>query len=418
MKLARLIATGIVCCSIFLSGCVTTGVGGKGVGVGPGLSSAINKASRLGKTQNDLQDPNRPRLDVIIPVFDPGLPDDGKEYSEEGVWPELRRAEAVRFAYKMKEALEETGAFGAVRLTPDQTASGDLYVLGKIEESNGEDAEIEMQVVDITGERWLYQSVDHEVEPSFHKNVRNNGKDAYDPLFANAARELVEELSFHDAEKLTEIKRISELRFGASFVEEAFVEHISKDGDRFELASFPSDNDPMLIRTKAIRVRDQLYVDGLQDHYRSFSEGMDTSYLVWQEQSLTEIEARSAARKKAAGEAAVGVALVGLAILAVVAGGNSDSVAGKTAAQTAGVVGGIAGISYLTSSFQTSKETAVHKEALEELGQSIDADLAPKIVAYEQKNVELTGSAKEQFAQWRAFLKKIYMEEQTPEVQL
>ncbi len=413
-----MITTGLVCFSILLSGCVTRGGTSTGIGVGPGLSSMINKASRLGKEAADPFDPNRPRLDVVIPVFDPGVPDKGIEYSEEGVWPELRRAEAVRFAYKMKEALENTGAFGAVRVTPDETASGDLYLLGKINESTAEDVEIEMEVVDITGKRWLYQSVDHDVDISFYKDIRNSDKDAYDPLFEKAAEELVKELSFHDIASLTELKRVSELRFGASFVEEAFVEYLNKEGNTYSLNSFPSDDDPMLVRTKAIRVRDQLYVDGLQDHYRAFAEEMESSYRVWQEQTLVEIEARSAARKEAAGQAVAGVALVGLAILAAVAGANSDSIGAEAAGQTAGIVGGAFGAGLLLESFQTSKQTSVHAEALEELGQSIDSDLAPKVVAYEQKNVELTGSAKEQFAQWRAFLKRIYLEEQTPEVQL
>ena len=60
----------------------------------------------------------------------------------------------------------------------------------------------------------------------------------------------------------------------------------------------------------------------------------------------------------------------------------------------------------------------MHRDALEELGQSIDSDLAPQVVAFEEKSLELTGSVKEQFAQWRTFLKKMYLEEQTPEVKL
>ena len=36
----------------------------------------------------------RPKLDVVIPVFNPGLSESEENYEEEGVWPELRRAEA------------------------------------------------------------------------------------------------------------------------------------------------------------------------------------------------------------------------------------------------------------------------------------------------------------------------------------
>ena len=52
----------------------------------------------------------------------------------------------------------------------------------------------------------------------------------------------------------------------------------------------------MLSRTQAVRVRDQLFVDGLQDNYRQFSEQMELSYLIWQEQSQLELQAKRQAQ--------------------------------------------------------------------------------------------------------------------------
>ena len=68
--------------------------------------------------------------------------------------------------------------------------------------------------------------------------------------------------------------------------------------------------------------------------------------------------------------------------------------------------------------FQTSKEAKVHRDALNELGESIDVELAPQVVEFDEQTEKLTGDAKEQFGQWRAFLKKIYEQERTPEVDL
>jgi len=415
--LARLVIV-VICSTILLTGCQTTSGSSSSVDIGPQLSSLVNKAMRIGKEQIPHSDPNRPKLDVVIPIFDPGLPEAGKEYETEGVWPELRRAEAIRFAHKLKAALEETHVFGAVRVTPDKAATGDLYVLGKINESNGEDVDIELQAIDISGKRWLNESFDHEVSPSFYKNYRNKGKDPYDPVFEEAAKAIAEELAYHETVELTGIKHLTDLRFGANFIEQAFAGHLSMTDGQYTLASFPSDSDPMLVRTKAIRIRDQLFVDGLQDNYRSFAERMNASYFIWQEQSLAEIEAKSEVNRKAAGEAVVGVLAIGLAIAAVAAGSRSHNPNTGAAAMTAGVVGAAVGAKLLSDSFQTSEEAKVHRDALQELGQSMDADLAPKVVAFEQQSVELSGTAKEQFAQWRAFLKKIYFQEQTPEKQL
>ena len=412
------VLSALVLSAVVTTGCQTTTGTSSGIDIGPQLSSIINKAMRLGKEPVSNSDPSRPRLDIVIPVFDPGLPDSGKEYETEGLWPELRRAEAIRFAQQLKIALEDTGEFGAVRVTPDKTATGDLYVLGKIKESNGEDVEIYLKVIDISGKTWMTDSYDHEVTTSFHKNIRNKGKDPYEPVFKAAAKSIVEELSYNDTAELKDIVRITDLRFGANFIEEEFAEHLTKTDNIYKLASFPSADDPMLVRTKAIRVRDQLFVDGLQDSYRSFSEKMDTSYIIWQEQSLLELEAKRETNMKAAGEAVGGILMIGLAVAAVAAGANSGDIDTSALATTAGVVGGVVGAKLLSDSFQTSEEAKVHRDALDELGESIDSDLAPKVVAFEEQTAELTGSAKEQFAQWREFLKRIYLEEKTPEKQL
>lgn len=360
---------------------------------------------------------NTSKLDVIIPVFDPGLPEDPED-DDAKIWPELRRAEANRFAYKLKEKLEKTGQFGAIRVTPDKTATGDLYILGRIEESNGEEVAIEIEVIDISGRRWLAESFEHEVSVAFQRNQRNEGLDPYGPLFDEAAAEIVNELRKHDLKELEDLHYLADLRFGVNFSENTFMQYLKMDGGEFTLVSKPSDEDPMLLRVRAIRVRDQLFVDSLQDNYTTFSEQMNESYLMWQEQSLLEVQAERAAGRKAIGQAVGGVLLIGLAILSAVAGARSNSTGSSAAGATGAIIGGMAGASLITESFKTSDEAKVHREALNELGQSVDMALAPQVIAFEKESVELTGDAREQFKQWRAFLQRIYSEEKTPNVQI
>jgi len=408
----------VICSVLLLSGCVTNENGSSSkqlaeIIIGPKFSSYFDP-KRLAKI-----DPNKKKLEVIVPVFDPGLSEEAKKYKKEGVWPELRRAESNRFAYKLKTALEDTNAFGAVRVTPDNTATGDLYVLGKIVESNGEKIEIEIKVLDISGRHWFTRSFEHSVEPEYYKNIRNDGKDPYDPVFVDASNRIAIELESYKTERLETLTRVSDLRFGASFSSAAFSEHMAVDNGIIKLESFPSEDDPMLRRTRAIRVRDQLFVDGLQDEYRSFSDNMESSYLIWQEQSLLEIEAKQDAQLKAAGEAAMGIAAIALAVAAVVAGSDSNnSVGTSTSAATGGIIAGAAGISMLQKSFQTSDEVKVHRDTLSEVGESINVDLAPRVIAFEEKTIELTGDAKQQFSQWREFLQQIYAQEQTPDIKL
>lgn len=196
------------------------------------------------------------------------------------------------------------------------------------------------------------------------------------------------------------------------------MQYMKTNGGEFTMVSKPSDEDPMLQRVRAIRVRDQLFVDNLQDNYASFSKQMNDSYLMWQEQSLLETQAERAAGRKAIGQAVGGVLLIGLAVFSAVAGARSNSIGSSTAGATGAILGGVAGASLITESFKTSDEAKVHRESLNELGQSVDMALAPQVIAFEKESVELTGDAKEQFMQWRAFLQKIYSEEMTPDVQI
>ncbi|MEH6524484.1 MAG: hypothetical protein V7723_00310 [Sneathiella sp.] len=402
--------TWLACCSFALASCATPQTS---TNVGPGFSSTVADNSQQAAEVAAAQYQG-PKLDIVVPVFDPGLPEDVNDYEDEGIWPELRRAEANRFAVKLKEALERTGAFGAVRVTPDTTATGDLYVVGRIDESNGEEVAISIQVSDISGELWYEERYDHEVSDQFHKNIRNKGLDPYQPVFDEAAEELVEELEDYDFAELEQLQSLAEIRFAANFSEEAFAEYLEVDGDEIKLTSLPSDADPMLQRIRAVRIRDQLFVDGLQTHYEEFNVKMEESYALWQEQSLQEVKAQREAEYEAMGKAVLGVLAFGLAIAAAAAGANTGSAGTSAAANTGAIIAGVGGVALIADSFQTSKEAEFHKDTLEELGQSIDIEMGPQVVEFDETTEEITGDAAEQFAQWRAFLKRMYDAERTP----
>ncbi len=359
------------------------------------------------------------RLDVIIPVFDPGLSEEEQNYEEQGVWPELRRAEANRFAWKLKQAMENTRVFGAVRVTPDASASGELYVLGRILESNGEEVNIELEVIDASGRSWMKDSFGHQVPEHFHKSYRNRDKDAYDPVFDTAANRIATLLRARSHSERQTLKSISTLQFGSHLNAAAFSGHTRQENGITRLLSLPSANDPMLQRVNAVRVREQLFVDGMQNHYTTFSSQMEESYLKWQEASQLERQALRKAKKSKLAKMLGGALLVGLAVAAGVSSAGKDtSPQARAALQSGAALGGLAGAWMLSESFKSREEAKLHKAALDEMGESIDLEFAPQVVELEEQSAKLQGNAREQFAQWRTFLKRIYAQEQTPDVQL
>ena len=387
-----------------LTGCATTGSQNS---VGPKLSSSYEE-----EAIDETIISTAPKLDVIIPVFDPGLPENEENYEEDGIWPELRRAEANRFAYKLKQALDNSNEFGAVRVTPDKTASGDLYVLGNIEESNGQDVKFELNVVDISGKEWIDETFEHEVQESFYKNNRNRGKDPYDSVFKEAADEIIDALKEHSSSELDNLKYIADLRFGASFNDVAFMEYMDTDGNDIELVSKPSDSDPLFQRVMAIRVREQLFIDNLQQNYISFSQNMNNSYLAWQAASYTETQLHQDAKMEGIYKTIGGVLLVALAIAAGVSGESN------VALDVAAIMGGIGGALLVTSGFKSREEAKLHQDAINELGESINLELESQVISFEDESVELTGNIQQQFVQWREFLKRIYEQESTPNMEL
>jgi hypothetical protein len=358
-------------------------------------------------------------LDVVIPVFSTGLPTDDrggidyKTVGEEGLWPELRRAEANRFAVETKRAVEKLGTFGSVSVVPTATASGDVYVLGTIKESDSETIKLSVNVLDSQGKLWGKRQFEHKVAPGFFRDRTQVNSDPYAPIFVEIA-DYVYDLLIQKSEKEQQnIKQVTELRYAQLYAPEVFRQHLKLgktwDGNyEYKIVSLPSENDVMVNRIKPLRVQDQLFIDRLQTQYEGFHAKSNESYRAWQKETLPEL----LAIKKARGERNVRMgAGIALATLAILLNKNSNSAAGEL-----GQIAGVLGSSVLISSaLDKNSELKIHRQSLDELGESLDLELSPQLMTHNDQTVELTGTANEQYLQWKNHLKKIYELEKTPD---
>lgn len=317
--------------SIFflLSGCASTG----GYNVGPGSSSTSVKQS-----VNLSARPAVP-LSVIIPTFDPNIPDNPDQYKKKSIWPELRRAEANRFAVQLRNSLNQTKAFGAVRVTPDKTATAHLYVNAKILTSNGEDIKIGIDVIDISGKRILKKNYRHRVTEYELEDPRSVGKDRYQKVFDLAAVDIAKASSKLRPKKVAELNAIEELRFAESFSPDYFSSYIqtSRTG-KTKLVSLPAKDDALFNRVKALRIKDQMFVDNMQNDYNDFRNNMNEDYLLWQKQAFTESKAAREAASAANAKMFVGIlAVAGGAAMANNSSPYSSGSYGGAAAAAAGI---------------------------------------------------------------------------------
>ena len=93
-------------------------------------------------------------LDVGIAIFDPGLEEEPDD-DEMRVYPEVRKAEARFMPNQLAQAMQESGAWGAVRVVPDPERISDLSVHGTILHSDGEELHLHIRAVDSRGYEWL-----------------------------------------------------------------------------------------------------------------------------------------------------------------------------------------------------------------------------------------------------------------------
>ena len=94
-------------------------------------------------------------MDVGILPLDPNLPDPEKNEGPKAVVTDVRNAESRFIAYHLKDTLELTGNWGAVRVLPEPSEAVDLQLSGKIITSDGEILKVRMLARDSTGHIWL-----------------------------------------------------------------------------------------------------------------------------------------------------------------------------------------------------------------------------------------------------------------------
>jgi len=350
-------------------------------------------------------------FDVAISLFDPGISNQDS-YGEDGIWPELRRSEAMYMAVQLRDVLAKTQRYGAVRVTPDNYSSADLYITAKIIKSNGEDVALQVKVSDSTGKTWVSKKYSHRVKPIAFNNPRNkdsNGKlkiDPYKDIYLKISSDIIKYMKRNiKPEKADTINIVTEIRYAQNYSPAAFSDILSKRNNLYKLNGKPDKDDPMMKRVQSIKYRDQMFIDNMQTHYDGFSSNMTSSYKVWQEQSFAESKA---AREAASAAFWQGVAGAVIVAATVAAAGDCDSAA---CARNTGAVGGAVAGAFFNESFQNSKEAKVHRDALNEIASSLDSTLSPSVIEMEDRTVTLTGTITEQSNQWRAVLLEIFQAE-------
>ncbi len=375
-------------------------------------SCATYLAQKVGPTEivrAQEEIPEDQLLDVGILVFDSENISE-KEAEDEGTNNDIRQAESHFIPYHLKNTMNQSSQWGAVRVIPGETDSVDLLVKGKILESNGEYLGLQVDVTDATGENWFSKKYRAEASRGSYADIQLGEKDAFQDLYNTIANDIAEFKHNLSASDIRKIRTTAKLKYAADFAPDAFDGYLveNKKGV-ISINRLPADDDPMMQRLLKIREREYMYVDTLNQQYDLFYNDMWSSYENWRNLNMTERQAMKEIKKRALTRQLIGALLVAGAVAA----GSIDSV--DTGALQAGMI--IIGGQVIISGFNISKEAEIHEAAIQELSDSFSGEMKPIVMEFEGKQYELTGSAEEQFNQWRELLRKIYFAETgfTPE---
>ena len=342
--------------------------------------------------------PEAELLDVSIAVFNPGL----DQETDDPVFPEVREAESRFMPQLLMAALQESGAWGAVRVVPSEDQLTDLMITGKILQSDGKELVLEISAFDATGRFWMNNRVYQEEASRYaYAKTTRRTHDAFQALYNRIANDLLSSYQKLTSRDRATVRQVAEMRFAERFARAAFSDYVRQNGERYTLQKLPAEGDPMLERVRKIRARDHLYVDTLQGYYQQFNTDMLGPYQEWRKLSYEEALALEQVQAEARKDLLLGGAAVLAGIYASAKG--SDAVT-----RTAGNVAIMGGGYMIKSGLDKRNEAAIHVEALQELGASLEAEVTPQIIQLDDQTITLSGNVQDQYAQWRALLDELY----------
>jgi len=356
-------------------------------------------------------------LDVAIRAFDPNVPaalaGNEEALDKRRIYPEIRKAESRLLPARLKATLEATGQWGAVRVVPEGVAFVDVLVTGRIVESSGARLELEVDAVDATGRVWIRDKTyagDADLG-SYKTDASMRARDPFQNVYVQIANDLLAARDVLAANERREIRDVAQLRFAQDLDPRSFGGYLQSDANgRTRVARLPATDDPALARIERIRERDAAVIDTLDGYNEQLSEGLFDSYAGYRRTSREAIEKEDKARAQATTRTVLGAA----AVLASIFVSSRCSPADYNCQRIEDAVrygGGAGGVAAVMSGIKKFGDAKAAAEEVKELASSFESEASAQVVEIEGRSLKLSGTAEEQYREWRRLLAELYREE-------
>jgi hypothetical protein len=313
-------------------------------------------------------------LDVGVVTFDPGIPADAATHGALGIFPEIRRAEARYLPVLLRQALVDSGAWGAVRVMPEASLLPELRVTGAIEQSDGRTLQLAVRAVDAADRVWLDTVYRDEAVASDYPVAP--GADPFGDLYRAVANDLLARRDALGEAGARAVRRVAFLRYASSLSPEAFDGFLAGGGGQpYSVSRLPAEGDPMIGRVERIRNYETVFIDTVDEQYLALQEEMAETYDLWRQYD----------RERA-------IYLAGYEQRAK----ERDS---------AGSRGSFAAMQQSYSAYRTIK---LQQQDLQELALGFNNEVAPTLVEASGRVFRLTGNLDDRYSDWRRILEEIF----------
>jgi hypothetical protein len=372
---------------------------------------------RINATQANHEISGDELLDVAVHEFDPGIPPEiaknEQALNKKRIYPDIRRAESRYVATLLRGTLESSGQWGAVRVVPESVQFVDVQVSGTIIESTGAKLALQVTVKDSTGRVWV-NNKHYESSAdigSYKTDAALKARDPFQNVYSEVANDMLAAREALLVQDRRDIRRVTQLEFAKDLAPQAMDGYLVHDQKGLtRVTRLPAVDDPISTRIDRIRERDSNVIDTVNGYYANFADQMSDSYGQWRRASFEQLEKEQRTLNQARTRTYLGAAAVLASVFVPQQCGAYDYNCRRIegGVRTAGAIGGAASI---LSGLKKYSDAKTHEQQLKELSESLQNELAPQVVDVEGKTLKLTGTAEEQYREWRQLLRQMYLEE-------
>ena len=312
-------------------------------------------------------------INVSVVQFTSVVASDG---AQPGAVNQVRSVESRYLPYQLKQTLDRSGYWGAVRVMPENDPGAELNVTGIIKQSDGVQLVLQITAVDATGRLWLDREFSDRAGPSDYAVDPDYRVDPFQDIFNDIANALVELRQLTPDAEVAELLDVTMLRYASGLSGAVFDRYVTQTDGRYYLAGLPARDDPLYARIQKIRESEYLFSDAVDAHYESLQRRLGPTYAWWRYYSYELIEGNRR--------------LEGI-----------DATRGATRGSWYA----------MERIYKTYKESKMNEDALRELSDSFDRETAPTVAELSGRVFRLTGTLDKQYQQWRELLRQMVAEE-------